>query len=213
MKGNEQSLALIQSKLESFSKHQKVDFSESIEALKRKAAAAGSLGSGGTIKNTCLLLEQYLSHRAEYFLSTLQDMPVTFHKGLAPAIDAIVEKYLPIDFRDFRDTVLNTIHLAAGNNQRASSAGLELAEVANGKVIERTRREMKQFLHNLAGAAELSAKNKWCLGIEGALLLATAFLAGCWVTDPSGNYEPWTILAGCIVASTEVYRRISSKNA
>ena len=43
--------------------------------------------------------------------------------------------------------------------------------------------------------------------IEIIAAIVTAVLAVFWVCDPSGNYEPWTVICGVVFAITEIYRQ------
>ncbi len=47
---------------------------------------------------------------------------------------------------------------------------------------------------------------------EFAALTATVVLAVLWIRDPSGNYEPWTVLCGVVCTVTEIYRRFSGRS-
>lgn len=42
-------------------------------------------------------------------------------------------------------------------------------------------------------------------------LVVTAVLAILWIRDPSGNYEPWTILCALVGVIAEIYRRFKHK--
>ena len=41
--------------------------------------------------------------------------------------------------------------------------------------------------------------------------VATIILAVFWVTDPAGNYEPWTVICGVIAAGAEGYRQFKTR--
>lgn len=43
--------------------------------------------------------------------------------------------------------------------------------------------------------------------LELAALIATVVLAALWIRNPSGNYEPWTVLCGIVFTVGEVCRR------
>jgi len=43
--------------------------------------------------------------------------------------------------------------------------------------------------------------------IEVAALLICIVFGYKWVKDPSGNYEPWTFLAGLVFVAFEIFRR------
>ncbi|MES9855475.1 MAG: hypothetical protein ABW166_02580 [Sedimenticola sp.] len=45
------------------------------------------------------------------------------------------------------------------------------------------------------------------LTVEILAVFSTAILAIAWIGDPSGNYEPWTVLLGLISVGSEVLRR------
>jgi hypothetical protein len=47
--------------------------------------------------------------------------------------------------------------------------------------------------------------------IEIITSIATAGLAIMWIRNPSGNYEPWTVICGVVVAGCEIYRRVRTR--
>lgn len=42
--------------------------------------------------------------------------------------------------------------------------------------------------------------------------IVTVGLAVMWVRDPSGNYEPWTVICGVVLVGVEIYRRIQKRS-
>ena len=48
--------------------------------------------------------------------------------------------------------------------------------------------------------------------IEIIAWLTTVTLAILWVTDPGGNYEPWTVICGVVAAGTECYRQARTRS-
>lgn len=49
--------------------------------------------------------------------------------------------------------------------------------------------------------------NRLFLILELLLLLATLALAGVWIRNPAGNFEPYTIVFGVLIAVIDVVRR------
>jgi len=49
--------------------------------------------------------------------------------------------------------------------------------------------------------------------IEICCLVATVVFAGLWIANPTGNYEPYTVLAGVGLTLSELVRRRSSKDS
>jgi hypothetical protein len=49
--------------------------------------------------------------------------------------------------------------------------------------------------------------NRLVIGIEILAFAATAVLAILWASDPTGNYEPFTVICGLIGTATEIIRR------
>lgn len=49
--------------------------------------------------------------------------------------------------------------------------------------------------------------------IEILSLLVTFVLASLWIHNPSGNYEPFTIISGVVLAAMEICRRKASNSA
>ncbi len=48
--------------------------------------------------------------------------------------------------------------------------------------------------------------------VEIITAITTAVLAVMWIRDPSGNYEPWTIICGVVFGGVEIYRRIRTRS-
>jgi len=48
--------------------------------------------------------------------------------------------------------------------------------------------------------------------LEIIVAIVTAGLAVMWVRDPSGNYEPWTVICGVVLAGSEIYRRVRTRS-
>lgn len=48
--------------------------------------------------------------------------------------------------------------------------------------------------------------------IEIVAWVATIILAVFWVTNPAGNYEPWTVICGVIAAGAEGYRQFRNRS-
>lgn len=42
--------------------------------------------------------------------------------------------------------------------------------------------------------------------------MSTLVLASLWIFNPSGNYEPYTIISGVVFAAVEIYRRKTRNN-
>ncbi|MES9973140.1 MAG: hypothetical protein ABW094_02695 [Candidatus Thiodiazotropha sp.] len=210
---NKESLSILISKLESFCKNQKIQFPEEIENLKKLHASKGLLISGATIKASCRILEENLEKRKEFFLCTLEELPFEYQKDLAVELNKLFEKYVPIDFSDFRPVYLDVLHMAAKDNMAANSKGLEIAEAGNGRVREQLLLEIRQYIHTLQNNAKLGRESKIYIYTELVVLVTTAFLAGMWASDSSGNYEPWIVILGLCLAVLDILRRYRAKNA
>lgn len=210
---NKESLSILISKLESYCKNQKIGFPEEIDKLKNLNAAKGKLRSGGTIKESCQILEEQLDLRKDFFFRTLKELPLEYKTDLEQEIDCLLDKYVPVDFSDFRSTYLDVLNLAAKDNKAAHSKGLELAEAGNGRIREQLSLEIKQYLHVLKNNTERSKEGKIYIFAELILLVVTAFLAGMWATDSGGNYEPWIVLSGVSLTILDIIRRYRAKNA
>lgn len=49
--------------------------------------------------------------------------------------------------------------------------------------------------------------------IEILSLISTLVLAALWILNPSGNYEPFTIVSGLVLTAAEIFRRRTSNSA
>lgn len=47
--------------------------------------------------------------------------------------------------------------------------------------------------------------------LEISASIATVGLAFMWIRNLSGNYEPWTVICGVVVAGSEIYRRVRTR--
>jgi hypothetical protein len=48
--------------------------------------------------------------------------------------------------------------------------------------------------------------------LETITAIVTALLAVMWIRDPTGNYEPWTVICGVVLVGSEIYRRIRNRS-
>lgn len=193
-------------KLMAFSAVQRDEFGEEIERITRANAAKGNLRSGSTIKEVARSMKLLLDNRAKLILSTIADLPFAYTETLGQAINEIADKYLPVDFSDFRMRYLDLVHLT---NERPSvvDAALELADKNNLLIRSKLESEIHQHVLILKNKVAGNSSNNvfFMFEIFGAVLVA--FLAGMWALDPPGNYEPWIALILAIIAGLDVARR------
>jgi hypothetical protein len=50
------------------------------------------------------------------------------------------------------------------------------------------------------------------IALEIAAAVATVVLAILWISDPGGNYEPWTVICGLVATVTELCRRLGTRS-
>ncbi len=50
------------------------------------------------------------------------------------------------------------------------------------------------------------------IALEITAAVATVVLALLWISDPGGNYEPWTVICGLMATVTELCRRFEARS-
>ena len=183
---------------------------ENIHAMKAQAASKGLLKSGATIKEVKNLCVKVLESRVDYISEILRDLPFKYSRDLGTKVSQISLKYFPADLGELRTRLEDIIRLANGEHARE----LVLGEVegANNTKIRRFRTKLDQFLLTLKKSKKVSTFDKIVFFLEAICLLATAFLAGKWSSDPSRLYQPYIIVVGVMFSLLEIIRRIVKRS-
>lgn len=207
---NTECLESMSKKLLALTSTQKDTFEIEINRITKANAAKGKLRSGDTIREVADSLKGLINHRSSVILSCLRNLPFTYSESLRSDLDRVIDEYLPVDFANFRERYLELIHLA-GANDIEESAGLDLVEKECHLVRETLSSGIDEHLLILKARPTSKPSSKGFLISEGLGVLATVFLAGMWVANPSGNYEPWIIIIAACTAGAELIRRRKSR--
>jgi hypothetical protein len=208
---NIECLRLFEDKLGLQVKDQLDQLDDDIRALKAQRAAIGSLRSGATIKQVARLCSEILASRVQHIASNLSILPFDYSSNLGEDIWKIALRHFPEDLGELKGRLEDVIRLAGGEHAQEQIIN-EVKEV-NRTEINRLRNQLDQFLLSLKTSRKFSALDKVMLGAEAICLLTTAFLAGKWSSDPSGNYEPYIIIVGVVVPLLEIGRRVVKRRA
>ena len=203
---NSECVESLAKKLRAFSATQRDEFDTEIRRITHANAAKGCLRSGGTIREVERSMKFLLQNRSNLILSTIRVLPFSYTETINLDLDQIADEYLPVYLGDFRDPYLKLVNLTNGQ-QNVVSAALELAEKDNQLVRETLKSEIDQYLLVLKNQNTSNVKGIGYLVVEAIGGLLTLFLAGMWVANPSGNYEPWIVIVMAFVGGTEWFRR------
>lgn len=204
--GNSECAETLNKKLQALSASQRSSFDAEINRITRANAAKGSLRSGGTIREVERSLRSLLQERSDAILSTIKELPFSYSENLQSELRIIADQFLPTDFSDFRDPYLGLVKLTNGN-ENVKSAALKLVDNDHRLILENLLSDIDQHIVLLQSDRSPGALYLYA---EGGGAIVTAVLAGMWIANPDGNYEPWTILIAVLTAGVEVIRRVKS---
>ena len=111
----------------------------------------------------------------------------------------------------FQVKVRNLVRKAGG--EKLEDVALEEIRAFQKETVAGLQSEIDQYLVTLKHTHQLSSIEKKFLAVELAGLVGTAFLAGLWVADKNGNYEPIIVLLTVVTGGLEIYRRVKHKHA
>ena len=117
----------------------------------------------------------------------------------------------PASYGGFQVKVRNLVRKAGG--EKLEDAAFEEIRAFQKEAVAGLLSDIDQHLVNLKHTYQLSNIEKIFLAVELAGLAGTAFLAGLWVADKNGNYEPFIVLLTVVTAGLEIYRRVKHKHA
>ena len=177
-----------------------------ITRITRRNAANGTLRSGNTIKDVAQSIVGLISQRSNSILSSLRNRPILYSDSLSAQLDEMVKQYLPDECPEFRERFVELIKLAGGND-RAQAAGLKLVSSECERIKSQLNVGIRDQLLQLKSKTNDASRSKLIVGLEISALVITTFLAGMWVANPAGNYEPWIVIVAMALAILEAIRR------
>lgn len=204
---NSECLQLLRENLAAISANQKNTLELEIRRITHRNSANGTLKSGNTIREVASSINGLNAQRSGSIQSELKNRPFRYSADLQNEIDSIIQEFLPDNSNDFRDRLIEVVHLAGGDD-RAKIAGLELVDGECQRIKQQLGVNVRSALLDMKSMPDENSRSKILFGIEALAFCATIFVAGMWVNNASGNYEPWIVLITALsAAALEIFRR------
>ena len=208
---NIDSLRALGSKIRTYADGQDRTLEDEIGIITNSNAASGTFKSGRTIKEVIRVCSTLTKNRADLTVETIRNLPFSYTVSLEGALKENVRQYFPDDLGGFQVKVRNLVRKAGG--EKLEDVALEEIRAFQKEAVAGLLSDIDQHLVNLKHTYQLSNIEKIFLAVELAGLAGTAFLAGLWVADKNGNYEPFIVLLTVVTAGLEIYRRVKHKHA
>ena len=208
---NIDSLRALGSKIRTYADGQDRTLEDEIGIITNSNAASGTFKSGRTIKEVIRVCSTLTKNRADLTVETIRNLPFSYTVSLEGALKENVRQYFPDDLGGFQVKVRNLVRKAGG--EKLEDVALEEIRAFQKEAVAGLLSDIDQHLVNLKHTYQLSNIEKIFLAVELAGLVGTAFLAGLWVADKNGNYEPFIVLLTVVTAGLEIYRRVKHKHA
>lgn len=208
---NSDSLRVLDSKIRAYSESQDRTLENEIEIITNGRIASGGFQSGNTVRDVIRVCSTLLDNRASVTLATIKELPFSYVLDLEKSLREYVQRHFSEDLGGFQVQVRNLVRKAAGN--KLEDTALEEIRNAQSRTLKNLFAEIDQYLVNLKHRNQISTAGKRMIFIEIGCLVGTAFLAGLWVADKNGNYEPLIVLLAAIGSALEIIRRIKYSNA
>ena len=202
---NTDSLRALDAKICAHSESQDRVLENEIEIITNGRIASGGFQSGNTIRDVVRVCGTLLENRAGVTLSTIKELPFSYAADLEPSLREHVQRHFSEDLGGFQVQVRNLARKALGN--KVEDTALDEIRKAQNRTLKNLLAEVDQYLVNLKHRSQISTAGKRILLIEVGCLVGTAFLAGLWVADKNGNYEPFIVLLAVIASALEIVRR------
>lgn len=208
---NNDSLRVLDSKLRAYSESQDRTLENEIEIITNGRIASGGFQSGNTVRDVVRVCGTLLENRAGVTLATIKELPFSYVLDLEQSLREHIQRHFSEDLGGFQVQVRNLVGKAAGD--KLEDTALDEIRKAQSRTLKNLFAEIDQYLVNLKHRSQISTAGKRMVFIEVGCLVGTAFLAGLWVADKNGNYEPFIVLLAAIGSALEIIRRIKYSNA
>ena len=178
-----------------------------IEAMRNQHAAKGLLRSGATLKRIRDLGIESLCRRIETVFSIVKvyveqvTPPVKDAQALMPAI----VRFFPGDLDDQGEHIRKAV--ADLNVPNALPQLIDALATARANELQKTEADLQLFLAKLARSPAPSSDARIIGLLEFVLLAITLGLAGLWINNPSGPYEPYLVFVAAIVTAINLVRK------
>ncbi|MBU4444524.1 hypothetical protein KJ656_05510 [bacterium] len=208
IKSNQDYLMALSEKMSVLRSAQIGEFEEEIKRITHANSAKGMVRSGATIKQVARSMVALFDKRSDLFIRTMKEFPFIYTKTLQQELEHLINKLYPLNFEEFREPYLKIIKLAGDNDERIRNSGIALIDKGLREVVNNLKADLLQYITISKHNHRRTKGEKALLVFEAFGVLATTFLAGMWIADPVGNYEPWIILIAAVTTGAEIYRRI-----
>lgn len=180
-------------------------FDASIDEMKKHHASKGLLKSGNTIKFTMDKIQSSAKQYYSELLSGVKQSNLKFN----PNIEADILGASSDEFDNLLNLLwkrLAQICALAGKPEIFPEMKQEVQSQVD-LIFQRFANDIRHYVIELKQKDSQSTLSKFVGYVEIVVLVILAFLAGMWANDPSGNYEPFTVLLGILLTGLEVWRR------
>lgn len=208
---NIDSLRALCSKVRAYSDAQDRTLDNEIGIIANSNAASSTFRSGRTIKEVIRVCCTLIKNRTDLTADTIRKLPFLYTPSLEVTLKENAQQYFSDDLGGFQVRVRNLVRKAGG--EKLEDVALEEIRIFQKEAVAGLLSEIDQFLVTLKHTHQLTNAEKILLGVEIVSLVGTVFLAGLWVADKNGNYEPFIVLLAVLTAGLEIYRRVKHRNA
>ena len=170
---------------------------EKFEEMLRLHAATGRLGSGDTIKRTMEFVAEGNANLYRVGIVHLDALKLEYYpqieEDVLDLVGAAQEPYKSASLTYFKKSTEHARNPKLYDRLLPDVESEMAAELAN---FQNTLNATALYL-KLSNQMSPLVKALW--GIEAVLLLASMFIAGMWLKDPTGNYEPVLVGLGLVM--------------
>lgn len=181
---------------------------QDIKAMFAEHSSAGLLASGATIKRTMDFIAKGNERLYQEVLDHLLALKPRFHGSLESEVQGIAAKAQ----EGFKQEALSRLRRSTEVAKFPDLFDKVLpdveAEMANDLAVFQNSLAAIVLDLKLNSGRSALAKALWVM--EGALLLASMFIAGMWYNNPAGNYEPVLVGLALIISLVGVGIKIGS---
>lgn len=200
-------LSLAEDRIRPFIREEQARLISEIEAMRRQHAAKGMLHSGATLGRICDLSIESLSRRIEIVFSAIKDSVGTVVPQVkdTQALMPIIVQFFPEDLGDQGAHIRKAIADLGVPN--ALQQLLDALATARANELQKAEANLKLFLVKLTQSTAPPSDARIFGVLEIVLLLVTFSLAGFWIKNPSGPYEPYLVLVAAIITGINLVKR------
>jgi hypothetical protein len=207
---NIDSLWALGTKIRAYTNAQGRILDDEIEIIANSNAESGIFMSGQTLKSVIRVCCTLIKNRSELATETIRKLPFSYTPSLETTLKENAQQFFPDDLGEFQQRIRDIAQRSGQEN--LGNWALEEIRNFQREVVAGLLSDIDQYLVTLKHANQLSNIDKLLLIIEIVCVVGTAFLAGLWVADKNGNYEPIIVLFAVGTAGLEIYRRVKQRS-